>query len=222
VATGGALRLPVDGCAARRFSALIDGDTTIILCSALSQQPFLKREDRGGQHFYRLRDLSRFLRLVGVEPRLVEPTMTHQYLLRFDRPAQADQADAALSRIRLGNEQVLAASVSGDAVYVGCQVFDEIDKNARVTGISHRNEPVSFFELFYAIAVKSGRHHPEGVLWIRTGQHAVHHERVSILDVAPTIYNLVGVRGVIEGDVIRGESLVPTFRADSERERAVA
>jgi hypothetical protein len=206
-----------------RFSTLVDRDTTIILCSALSQQPFLKREDRGGQHFYRVRDLSQFLRLVGIEPRLVEPTMTHQYLLRFDGPAQADQAVAALSRIKLGNEQVLAASVSGDAVYVGCQVFDEVDKNARVTGIFQRNEPVSFFQLFYAIgAVKSGRHQPEGVLWVRTGQHEVHHERISIINVAPTIYDLEGVRRVIGRDVIRGESLVPTFRADSDYVRAVA
>ena len=149
--------------------------------------------------------------------------MTHQYLLRFDGPAQADQAVTALSRIRLGNEQVLAARIFGDAVYVGCQVFDEVDKNARVTGISQRNEPVSFFELFYAIgAVKSGRHHPEGVLWVRTGQHAVHHEQVSILDVAPTIYDLMGVRRAIGRDVIRGDSLVPTFLADSDHVRAVA
>jgi hypothetical protein len=45
----------------RRFFALAQPDTTIILCSALSQQPFLKREGRGGQHFYRLRDIPHFL-----------------------------------------------------------------------------------------------------------------------------------------------------------------
>jgi hypothetical protein len=44
----------------RRFFALAEADTTIILCSALSQQPFLKREGRGGQHFYRLRDVRSF------------------------------------------------------------------------------------------------------------------------------------------------------------------
>jgi hypothetical protein len=198
-----------------RFSALIDSDTTMILCSALSQQPFLKREERGGQHFYRVRDLSQFLRLVGIEPKQVEPTMTHQYLLRFDDPAQADQAAAAIGRMRLGDEQVLGASVTGDAVYVGCQVYDEVDKDAQVTGILWQNKTVAFFELFYAIdAVKSGRHHPEGVLWVRTGQHGVHHDRVSILDIAPTIYDLLDVRRVIERDVVRGESLMTTFRAD--------
>jgi hypothetical protein len=206
-----------------RFCTLIDDDTTIILCSALSQQPFLNREDRGGQHFYRLRDLSQFLRLIGIEPRLVEPTMTHQYLFRFDDPAQAAHAVAVISRIRFGNEQVLAASASGDTVYIGCQLFDELDKDAQLTGMLGRNEPVSFFELFYPIdAVKSGRHHPEGVLWVRTGQHAVHHERVSILDIAPTIYDLLGVRRLIKQNMIRGESLATNFRADSDGVRRVA
>ena len=208
----------------RRFSTLVEDDTTIILCSALSQQPFLKREGSGGQHFYRLRDLSQFLRLVGIEPRLVEPTMTHQYLFRFDDPAQAEQAVAAVCRIRLGDRQVLGAEVaSGDAVYIGCQLYDEVDKDARLTGIPGRKEPVGFFELFYAIdAVKSARHHPEGVLWVRTGRHAVHGERVSILDITPTIYDLLGVRPMIDPDTIRGESLIATFGSASDTLRRVA
>jgi hypothetical protein len=67
----------------RRFFALAQPDTTIILCSALSQQPFLKREGRGGQHFYRLVDIPHFLQLLDIAPRIVEPVMTHPYLLRF-------------------------------------------------------------------------------------------------------------------------------------------
>src|SRR5215831_8661887 len=72
----------------RRFCTIVEPDTTIILCSALSQQPFLKREASGGQHFYRLRDVPRFLQMLDVMPQLVEPVMTHQYRLRFaDRDA---------------------------------------------------------------------------------------------------------------------------------------
>jgi hypothetical protein len=55
----------------RRFFAMAEADTTIMLCSALSQQPFLKREATGGQHFYRLRDVPRFLRLLDIAPCLV-------------------------------------------------------------------------------------------------------------------------------------------------------
>lgn len=197
----------------RRFSALVDDDTTIILCSALSQQPFLNREDRGGQHFYRLREIPRFLRLVGITPRLVEPVMTHQYLFRFNNHIEAERALAVVNRITVGNEQVFGASRSGDDVFFGCQVFDNVETDREIYGLPGCNEPISFFQLFYPIdAVKSGRHHPEGVLWIRTGRHALHRERVSILDITPTIYDLIGVGGMIGADAVRGASLLSRFR----------
>jgi predicted AlkP superfamily phosphohydrolase/phosphomutase len=83
-----------------------------------------------------------------------------------------------------------------------------------------RNEPLYFFDLLYAIdAVKSARHHPEGVLWLRTGDHAVHAEPVSILDIAATIYDLMGVRSIVGHDVVRGVSLAPRFRSRREAER---
>lgn len=195
-----------------RFSALVDQETTIVLCSALSQQPFLKRETTGGQHFYRLRNLPHFLQLTGVKPKRVEPVMTHQYLLRFDSRAEAEQALATVNQIRLGESRVFGASLSDNGIYVGCELFDEIRHDGEIKGIPGRNAPVLFFDLFYAIdAVKSGQHHPEGVLWIRTGQHAVHREQVSILDVAPTLYDLMGVPNMLGRDRIHGGSLTPRF-----------
>jgi hypothetical protein len=95
----------------RRFFALAGADTTIILCSALSQQPFLKREGRGGQHFYRLRDISNFFQLLDIRPRMVEPVMTHQYRLRFAHGSAAEKALAALRQLKLGEETVFGATL---------------------------------------------------------------------------------------------------------------
>jgi hypothetical protein len=204
----------------RLFLTLAEQDTTIILCSALSQQPFLKREGRGGQHFYRLRDVTAFLRLVGIKPRLVEPVMTHQYLFRFENRAEAEQTVATLRNIKLGDEEVFGTTVSENGVYMGCQVYDELTEDRVIDGMPGRNEPVSFFAVFYAIdAVKSAGHHPEGVLWLRTGQHAEHSGHVSILDIAPTIYDLMGVSAAIDRAANRGTSLVPQFYHGPELER---
>ncbi len=204
----------------RRFLALADADTTIILCSALSQQPFLKREARGGQHFYRLRDIPRFLQLLDIASRMVEPVMTHQYRLRFADGAAAEKALAVLRQLKLGEETVLGARLSGTDIHFGCQIYDRLDGNGEIAGVPGRNEPVYFFDLFYAIdAVKSARHHPEGVLWLRTGEHAIHTQPVSILDIAPTIYDLMGVDNGIGRDAVRGASLVTRFRCGEEAER---
>jgi hypothetical protein len=201
----------------RQFCSLIDPDTTIILCSALSQQPFLKRETRGGQHFYRLRDISYFLELLGITPRLVEPVMTHQYLLRFADRAEAEKAMAATKQIRFDEQEVFGVRASGSDIHLGCQVFDKLEKNAKIYGIPGRNEPLPFLDLFYPIdAIKSGRHHPEGVLWLRTGHHAVHADPVSILDIAPTIYDLMGVSQLVDGDGLRGASLAPHLHTGAD------
>jgi hypothetical protein len=203
----------------QRFFALAEADTTIILCSALSQQPFLKREGRGGQHFYRLRDVPHFLQLLNITPRMVEPVMTHQYLLRFADGAAAEKAVAVLEQLKLGEETVFGARLSGADIHFGCQIYDKLEGNWEIGGVPGRNEDVYFFDLLYAIdAVKSARHHPEGVLWVHTGEHAIHPAPVSILDIAPTIYDLMGLCNVVKDATVRGVSLVPRFRSSLQAE----
>ena len=203
----------------RRFFALAEAAPTIILCSALSQQPFLKREGRGGQHFYRLRDVPHFLQMLDIAPGMVEPVMTHQYRLRFANGAAAEKALAVLRRLKLGAETVLGARLSGTDIHFGCQICDRLEGDGEIAGVPGRNEPLYFFDLFYAIdAVKSARHHPEGVLWLRTGEQAIHTQLVSILDIAPTIYDLMGVDNGIGRDAVRGASLVTRFRCGGQAE----
>jgi hypothetical protein len=203
----------------RRFFALAEADTTIILCSALSQQPFLKREGRGGQHFYRLRDVPQFLQMLDIAPGMVEPVMTHQYRLRFANGAAAEKALAVLRRLKLGAETVLGARLSGTDIHFGCQIYDRLEGDGEIAGVPGRNEPRYFFDLFYAIdAVKSARHHPEGVLWLRTGEQAIDTQLVSILDIAPTIYDLMGVDNEVGRDAVRGASLVTRFRCGGRAE----
>lgn len=197
----------------RDFAALTERDTVVILCSALSQQPYLKRENEGGQRFYRLRDVEAFLGMVGITPVMSEPVMTHQYLVRFANAAAASDAATALQAIRVGGEQVFAAVVSdNDSLYVGCKLFKLVPDEAMLTGLRNRNDPLPFFDHLYLLdGTKSGRHHPDGVLWIGHGTHHVHPGKVSILDIAPTIYELLGTRPPAR---LPGASLLPRYLAE--------
>lgn len=54
-----------------------------------------------------------------------------------------------------------------------------------------------FFEVFYRLdGLKSGKHHPDGILWIRTTQpeHCIHDRKVPLAAVAPTILSLLGIQ----------------------------
>lgn len=186
---------------------------TVIFMTALSQQPFLRHEAKGGQHFHRLHDVERFLRDQGVLFRAVDPTMTHQYMVRFADGAARNAGRARLEALRLGDGRELFGFVRSEAeepdqLYFGCQISTRIDMDTAVhDGATGRT--LRFGDLFYRMeAIKSGRHHPEGALWIRRGDGRTHAGTVSVLDLFPTVLDLVGVEAPPQGLPRRGRSLI--------------
>ena len=208
----------------REFMTLADRDTILILCSGLSQQPFTKRDSAGGQHFYRLRDPAEFLGIIGVQPRDIEPVMTHQYVLRFANDQEAVAASAKLQAVRLHGQQIfgIAAPQDGSLLF-GCQISEEIRDDGELSGTGKNSNAPRFFSVLYAIdATKSGCHHPEGLLWIHTGGHCVHEREVSILDIPATIIDLLGAGAAGLRTGARGQSLVPLFSSTGVDQKRAA
>jgi hypothetical protein len=163
--------------------------------TALSQQPFLRHEELGGQHFHRLHSVEAFLRRVGIEAREVSPTMTHQYLAQFASPEAARAARERLAALRLEDGRELfgfpEVETEPGSLYFGCQISTP---TAPETPVIDGGTALPFGKLFYRIdAIKSGRHHPDGCLWIQTRRHRVHADKPSILDVLPTQLDMLGV-----------------------------
>lgn len=179
-----------------RFLKLAKAEgATLMFLTALSQQPFLRHEELGGQHFYRLHSVDTFLRRIGIAVSEVSPTMTHQYLAQFASPEAAQAGRERLAALRLEDGRQLFGFPEVDAepgsLYFGCQIST---RTAPETPVLDGGTATPFSELFYRIdAIKSGRHHPDGCLWIRTGRHRVHEAKPSILDVLPTQLDLLGV-----------------------------
>jgi arylsulfatase A-like enzyme len=48
---------------------------------------------------------------------------------------------------------------------------------------------------------------------VHPGERAIHSELVSILDIAPKVYDVMGVRKEVGDATARGGSLVPRFRS---------
>jgi hypothetical protein len=183
-----------------------------IFMTALSQQPFLKHESQGGQKFYRLHDVERFFRQWGIAYAEVSPTMTNQYLVRFDSAEQSQKARAQLSAFRMDNDQrtIDISDADNNGLYFGCGLHGTVAKDALVT--DHLSgKQVKFGDMLYVIdALKSGCHHPQGVLWIGGGSGRKLGE-VSILDVYPTLLDMLGVPQPA-GGARRGTSLLPMLQ----------
>jgi hypothetical protein len=173
-------------------------DALIVFQTALSQQPFARYEAQGGQHFLRLRDHKAFLAQCGITSRTADPTMTHQYMLRFDSAETRAAAKKRLEAFTLADGyQVFATRDDGDAdaLYFGCQISWQIDAETHMTDTA-TGDTMTIGSLLYAMeGVKSGCHSPSGSLWIATGQHVKHSQAVSILDIHPTMLDLMGLPG---------------------------
>lgn len=188
----------------------------LMFMTALSQQPFLKHEAKGGQKFYRLHDVERFFRQWEITWKEVSPTMTNQYLVQFENSEQQQRAFAQLDGFVMENGQRVIDIREADkgGLYFGCGLHGSVPSDAQVI-----HEPsgkrAKFSDVLYAIdMMKSGCHHPQGALWIAGGQGQAIPGDASILDVYPTILDLLGVPQPV-GSGRRGTSLMPYLSGGS-------
>jgi hypothetical protein len=201
-----------------RFLKLADRQgATLLFQTALSQQPFVKYDAKGGQRFYRLRDARAFLHEAGIAHVDVDPTMTNQYMLTFQDDAGRDAARARLGAFEYEDGRKLfdfPAHVTEKALYFGPQVPNSGGTSATVTDRGS-GRAFAAAELVYELdATKSGCHHPVGALWIRNGTHRVHEGLVSILDTFPTILDMMEVKSEA-GSARTGTSLFARSRQAS-------
>jgi hypothetical protein len=181
----------------KKVLAMAGDEATIVLATALSQQPCLTYENVGGKTFHKPYRFDQLLRFAGVDPQscTAEPVMSEEFHLRFANPAAAEHARDQLLQLRLGGETVVKATVRGADVMAGCAVFHEVPPGTEIQG---PGGAVAFDALFYGVdTTKSGMHHREGMLWIRppggvSGREGAGH--VPLESLAPTMLSLLGVR----------------------------
>jgi hypothetical protein len=177
--------------------ALAGPDTTVAFCTALSQQPCTIYEEKGGKTFFRARDFTQFLAAVGITaPCKVAPVMSQQFHLDFESEEAARDAEAKLTSMEMpGRGKVMYVVRKGASVFAGCTISRAVDQNDRIEFLGS-DRSARFFDLFYAVDfLKSGMHHRDGMLWIRTParRHFVNPEKVPLVQVAPTLLQLLGL-----------------------------
>lgn len=186
-------------------------DVILILASVLSGQPYLKKEDIGGQHFYRLKDAESQLEMLGINYEKVFPVMTHQYSVHFKNNTEKEHALKVLKSMNYNGEEVFGFhNPEPSTLYFGNQLSQVIPKSARIDMRGKSTKSYDYYDLFYKLSdTKSGCHQPDGVLWFKTGKHKIHDKKVSILDVFPTILNYYDIQtNFHEGNLRKGKNLV--------------
>jgi hypothetical protein len=179
-----------------RFLELAGGGTTLVFCTAISQQPCLTYEDQGGKIGYRPRDLSLLMRFAGLpQAQAAAPVMAEEFNLYFATEDEARRAERRLLALRVAGRQALRVERTGAQLHGGCCVHHRLPDDARLEADGGPGG-ARFLDLFHEIAgMKSGMHHPDGMLWIRTParRHVTHEHKVPLASVAPTILDLLSL-----------------------------
>jgi hypothetical protein len=176
-----------------RMMALAGKETTLVFSTAMSQQPYLAYEEGGGRHFYRPSDFDAFLKFVGVPaPFKVAPVMAHQFHVYCENEGAAIQAEQRLRALTVDGRSAMAVERSGLQVFCGCHLYQTLPKATQLVCGDRRT--ADFYKFFYQVeGMKSGMHHPDGMLWIRQPDrvHSSHAEKVRLAAVAPTLLDLL-------------------------------
>ena len=170
----------------------------LVVCSALSQRPYLAYEHIGGRHYYRLKDELDFLSQIGIDSNDVEihPIMAQQYKLTIKDPSKTNYYIELLSKVKLLNENTQVFDVTSEQsgiITFGSQVFKRINEDTKISFI---DKHFNFYDSLYKMQdIKSGEHDPSGLLFLPKDVNYTKQAEdiVSILDITPTILDIFGV-----------------------------
>lgn len=184
----------MDSIVAEAIELADESDATLVLCTALSQQPYLRAEETGGKYIHRPHRFDDVLLALGISGvSSVAPVMAEEFHLFFGDESAAQTGAEVLRSTSVDGKTAFRVRVVGNDVFTGCSIHEPVDVGATIQtpGVA----PVEFHSLFYrSDAPKSGFHHPDGIWWTRTGSHVQLDEPVSLRRVAPTILRALGVR----------------------------
>jgi hypothetical protein len=121
--------------------------------------------------------------------------MAHQFHVYVDSERVAEQAEKYLAALTVNGRQAMAVIRTGRQIFCGCHVYDNLPSDTQLVSAA-TGRSSNFFDFFYRVdGLKSGMHHPDGMLWIRQPgrRHTQHGGKVPLSAVAPTLLDLLGI-----------------------------
>lgn len=128
----------------------------IILATGLSQKPF----DRT-KYYYRLKDHSTFLKVLGINFSKVEPRMTRDFLVSFSNKKDLDFAEKKFQEINfLNSEKIFKFDKRAESIFVSLAISFEIKDGYNL--IIEKNYSILLKNHVVFVALKNGMHNDQG------------------------------------------------------------
>jgi hypothetical protein len=153
--------------------ALAGTGTAVALCTALSQQPMLDYEVRGGKQMFIVKDYTVLLIALGtLATGRAEALMAEESWLHFATEADGSEAyrKVAVAETSDGRALFKLRGFNGRSFIIGCAVFtSEVD--AQTTIVNEAGASIPFDAHFLPMStVTTAKHHPDGIFWMMSGR----------------------------------------------------
>jgi hypothetical protein len=182
-----------------RIRRLLDPETTLVVASSMGQKPYVNGLQHG-RPINQLRSPDKLLELLKLKGRVrALPTMSDQFNLYADSPADLQRALTLLERAYIGQpgKPLFRVYQVENSVTVNLKWYDGAPENARCYFPDLGEDvAVNYSDLVYnSDVVKSGTHDPRGTLLLygRGVRPGVQIAQCNNLDIAPTLLTLLGL-----------------------------
>lgn len=167
---------------------LAGADTAIALCTALSQQPMLDYEVRGGKRMFLVKDFAALQAALGVSATArAEALMAEESWLHFATETDGAEGYRKISSAKTGDGQALfkLRGFDGKSFVIGCGLFAG-EVNARSTIVNAAGASLPFHNYFQPMeTVTTAKHHPDGLFWIMSGRPSLCARRIGFAETLP-------------------------------------
>jgi hypothetical protein len=191
---------------------LPDRNTVLIVASSMGQQPYLSKL-KEGKPVRQIRSLKKLMELLSAPGVRTLSTMSDQFNIYPQDEAAKEKVIAALraAYVDTPNRPLFYLDMVDNAVTATLRPHDELTDNSVCYFPNGHTESVPYEDLIYHTGlIKSGCHHPRGVLMIhgegiRRGYEV---KQCNNLDIAPTMLALLGLP---EANSMEGRVLSEAF-----------
>lgn len=181
----------MDKLLGRSMKLAKDHNCDILFCTGLSQQEYVFDDPTQKRHYYHIHSADGLFKTLDI-PNTVKytPMMAEQFQLHCKNAEEATALREKLGKFYMdsdeyfheGSNQLFLSRTDNNVVYVQCRCTKFVHENATILE-TDSDRTIPFSELFYLMDdVKSGMHHPLGMLWISesVGEHKIHDKEVGL------------------------------------------
>jgi len=102
-----------------------------------------------------------------------------------------------MQSFKVENQRLFKVRLKDRSLFTGCRIFTSLSDNVKISW-PEGSKNMLFYDLFYEApkTIKSGMHHPDGMLWIKSAEISPEliSEKIALRAVAPMILKLFDIK----------------------------